>query len=38
MLGFLVVNIYAGFGGEAFQESVGIPMGTKYASLMADLF
>jgi hypothetical protein len=29
MLGFLVDNIYVVFGDQIFQQSVGIPMGTK---------
>ena len=35
MLGFLVDNIYVIFGD---QQTVGIPMGTNCASLLADLF
>jgi hypothetical protein len=38
MLGFLVDNIYAVFGDQVFQQSVGIPIGTNCAFLMADLF
>jgi hypothetical protein len=38
MLGFLVDNIYAAFGDQVFQQSVGIPMGTNCAPLLADLF
>jgi hypothetical protein len=38
MLGFLVKNIYVVFGDQVFQQSVGIPMGTNYAPLLADLF
>jgi hypothetical protein len=38
MLGFLVDNIYVVFGDQVFQQSVGIPMGTNYAPLLANLF
>jgi hypothetical protein len=38
MLGFLVDNIYVGFGYQVIQQSVGIPMGTNCAPLLADLF
>jgi hypothetical protein len=38
MLGFLVDNIYVVFGDQVFQQSVGIPMGTKCVPLLADLF
>jgi hypothetical protein len=38
MLGFLVDNIYVVFGDQVFQKSVGIPMGTNCAPLLADLF
>jgi hypothetical protein len=39
ILGFLVDNIYVVFGDQAFQQSVGIPMGTNNcAPLLADLF
>jgi hypothetical protein len=38
MLGFLVDNIYVAFGDQVFQQSVGIPMGTNCAPLLADLF
>jgi hypothetical protein len=37
MLGFLVDNIYVVFGDQVFQQSVGIPMGTIGAHLLADL-
>ena len=36
MLQFLIDNIFAMFGGRAFQQSVGIPMGTNCAHLLAD--
>jgi hypothetical protein len=38
MHGFLVDNIYAVFGDQVFQQSVGIPMGTNCAPLSAGLF
>ena len=38
MLGFLVDNIYVVFGDQVFQKTVGIPMGTNCALLLADLF
>ena len=38
MLGFLIDNIYVVFGDQVFQQSVGIPMGTNCAPLLADLF
>ena len=38
MIEFLVDNIYVTFGGQLFQQMVGIPMGTNCAPLLADLF
>jgi hypothetical protein len=38
MLGFLVDNISVVFEDLVFQQSVGIPMGTNCATLLADLF
>jgi hypothetical protein len=38
MLGFLVDKIYVVFGDQVFQQSVGIPMRTNCAPLLADLF
>jgi hypothetical protein len=38
VLGFVVDNIYVVFGDQVFQQSVGIPMGTNCAPLLADLF
>jgi hypothetical protein len=38
MLGFLVDNIIVVFGDQVFQQTVGIPMGTNCAPLLADLF
>jgi hypothetical protein len=38
MLGFLLDNIYVVFEDQVFQQSVGIPMGTNCAPLLADLF
>ena len=37
-LEFLVDNIFVVFGGKVFQQIVGIPMGTNYAPLLADIF
>ena len=37
MIKFLVDNIYVRFGGQLFQQMVGIPMGTNCAPLLADL-
>ena len=37
MTEFLVDNIYVRFGGQLFQEMVGIPMGTTCGTLLADL-
>ena len=34
----LIDNIFVEFGGRIFQQTIGIPMGTNYASLLADLF
>ena len=38
MVEFLVDNIYVRFGGQLFQQMVGIPLGTNCAPLLADLF
>ena len=38
MLEILIDNIYVIFEGQVFQQSVGIPMGTHCAPLLADLF
>ena len=38
MLEFLIDNIFVMFGGQVFQQTVGIPMGTNCAPLLADLF
>ena len=38
MIEFLVDNIYVRFGGPLFWETIGIPMGTNWAKLLADLF
>ena len=35
---FLVGNIYVRFGGQLFQQTVGIPMGPNYVPLLADSF
>jgi hypothetical protein len=38
MLEFLIDNIFVIFCGRIFQQTVGIPMGTNYPPLLADLF
>jgi hypothetical protein len=38
MLGFLIDNIFVVFVNKIFRQTVGIPMGTNCASLLADLF
>jgi hypothetical protein len=38
MLGFLIDNIFVVFGNKIFQPTVGIPMGTSCAPLLAGLF
>ena len=38
MLEFLVDNVFVIFAGKVFQQIVGIPMGTKCAPLLADIF
>jgi hypothetical protein len=38
MLDFLIDNIFVTFGRHVFQQTVGIPMGTNCAPLLADLF
>ena len=38
MFEFLIDNIFDMFGGRVFQQTVGIPMGTNCAPLLADLF
>ena len=38
MLEFLIDNIFVMFGGQLFQQTVGIPMGTNCAPLLDDLF
>jgi hypothetical protein len=38
MLGFLVDNMYVVFRDQVFQQSVGIPVGTNFVPLLADLF
>ena len=37
MLAFLIDNIFVMLGGRVFQQTVGIPMGTNCAPLLADL-
>ena len=38
MINFLIDSIYVELGGEIFQQTIGIPMGTNCAPLLADLF
>ena len=38
MLEFLVDNIFVGFAGKVFQQTVCIPMGTICVPLLADIF
>ena len=38
MLEHLLHNIFVKFGGRIFQQTIGIPMGTNCALLLADLF
>ena len=38
MVAFLIDNIYGEFGDHVHQQTVGIPMGTNCAPLVADLF
>jgi hypothetical protein len=38
MFEFLIDNIFVFFGGRVFQQTVGIPMSTNCAPLLADLF
>ena len=38
MLEFLVDNFFVVFAGKVFQQTVGIPVGMKYAPLLADIF
>ena len=38
MLEYLIDNSFVEFGGRIFQQSIGIPMGTNCAPLLADLF
>jgi hypothetical protein len=37
-MGFLIYNIFVVFGNQIFQQTVGIPMGTNCAPLLADIF
>ena len=38
MLEFLIDTIFPTFGGHVFQQTVGMPLGTTCAPLLADLF
>ena len=35
---YLIDNMFVEFGGRIFQQTIGIPMGTNCALLLADLF
>ena len=35
---YLIDNIFVELGGRIFQQTIGIPMGTNFAPLLADLF
>ena len=37
MLNFLIDNIFSVFGATVFQQTIGIPIGTNCAPLLADL-
>ena len=37
-LEYRIDNIFVEFGGRVFQQTIGIPMGTNYAPLLADSF
>ena len=38
MINVLIDNIFVEFGGQIFQQTIRIPMGSNCASLLADLF
>ena len=38
MLEYLIDNNFVEFGGRIFQQTIGIPIGTNCALLLADLF
>ena len=38
MIEFLIDNIFVQFGGRLFRQVIGIPVGTNYTPLLADLF
>jgi hypothetical protein len=38
MLDFVIDNIFVLFGGQVFQQMIGIPMCTHCCQLLADLF
>ena len=38
MIDFLIDNIFVVFVGQVFQQTIGIPMGTNCAPLLADCF
>jgi len=38
MINFLNDSLFIEFGGRIFQQTVGIPIGTNCAPVLADLF
>ena len=38
MFNFLIDNVYIQIGSAVYQQTIGIPMGTDCAPLVADLF
>ena len=38
MFNFLVDNMYIQIGSAVYQQTIGIPMGTDWAPLVANLF
>ena len=38
MLEYLIDNIFVEFGGRIYLQTIGIPMGTNCAPLLADLY
>ena len=38
LIGFLIDNIYVNFGDSIFRQTIGIPMGTNCAPLLANLY
>ena len=38
MIEYLVDNIFVSVGNKIFRQAIGIPMGTDYAPLLANLY